>query len=542
MADNDYKVLYRKYRPTTFGDVVGQKGVVRVLTNQLVSSRTSHAYIFSGSRGTGKTSCARILAKAVNCASPLPDGSPCCSCESCLSIDSGAAIDVLEMNASSQRGIDDVRALEEAANTPPASLKKRVFIIDEFHMLTREAFNALLKTLEEPPDFVLFILCTTDIQMVPDTILSRCQRFTFTRIEPDVLASRLMYIAGQENVELTPQAAALISSIADGGMRDAVSLLDLCSAAGGVVDDKVVAECAGIADRSSVYRIISCANGGDVAGVLETFAALHDASSDDASVCSELIDEYHNLAVLKTVKEPSRFIAATKEQLDHMLEIASGCSLESILRAVEILSDAKTQMYRSDVRRAVMETALIRLCVPQASEDTASLELRVSELEKRAANGGFGPAEGASGAVRNAVPERTAGEYAAEPALPDAASVPEPAETTAAEEGAGQTGFSLPFDDEEDAPAPDQPAPASEDRALTQKETLNIIMTAENAYAPLTGFLNGTVWRITGGGVRVTGCQKPVVTAWERNKTAQSAISDAVKAVLGREYNVKLSV
>ncbi len=537
---SEYQVLYRKYRPASFTDVVGQPHVVDVLSAQLREHRLSHAYIFSGSRGTGKTSCARILAKAVNCLEPLPDGSPCSKCSACLDIDAGRCIDVTEMNASSERGIDDIRALEDAANTPPVSSKKRVFIIDEFHMLTKEAFNALLKTLEEPPDFVLFILCTTDLQMVPDTILSRCQRYVFTRIEPRVLADRLEHIAEAEGIELDRDAAMLIASVSDGGMRDSISQLDRCASSGERITADLVAAIAGISDRRSVFEIVSACADGDVAQALTLFGKLHESSSDDSSICSELINAYHDLILIKTVKEPSLFIAATAEQIAYMSSVAESLTLSELLRAVDLLSDAKTRMFRSDVKRALMETALIELARPDTDPDLSAVEARISKLE-RIVNGL------STGDGRPSVKD---------PVKPAAAAPAAPAAGPARSSGSSEP--SLPFDDEEreiapsgnkaDDPLPfdDEPAApvrpsGSADGVLPLKTVLNMTLLAETYFAPLTGFLKDTVWTTVCDRLTISGCSPVVVKAWERNHHAQDAIKRAVTETLGREYEILLT-
>lgn len=560
---NEYRVLYRKWRPHNFDDVVGQPQVVDVLRAQLREGRVSHAYIFAGSRGTGKTTCARILAKAVNCLDPLPDGSPCNKCEMCRDIDRGLCSDVVEMNGSSERGIDDIRWLTDIVSLVPSAAKRRVFIIDEFHMMTKEAFNALLVTLEEPPENVLFILCTTDIQMVPDTILSRCQRFSFMRIEPSALAGRLEYIASQEGIELDEDAAMLMASVADGAMRDAISLLDRCSTLGGRITAARAASVAGIFDKKLIYSIIDSIARADVASVLTAFGDLHDKSSDDSMVCAELINEYRNLIFIKTLKEPGRFIACTKDQLASMQKTAEAYTLPGLLRNIRILSETKNLMFRSDVRRAVMETALIRLCEPDTDEDVSALAGRVAELENKLA------VLTASPAVR--VPDAAAAGVSPVKSAPAAPAVP--AQSSPAADAAGE--FRLPFDDEEDKPSPapvnggsaadeddDEPVSAADlklpglsaaepavsqgpdaggDRELPLKTSLNIIMSAEKYFIPLTGTLHDTKWRVSGSRLIISNCSKALIMAYNRNQTAQSALRRAVHDILAHEYEIVLS-
>ncbi len=253
-----YQVLYRKWRPQTFADVVGQPHVTASLTGAVQSGRLSHAYLFTGSRGTGKTSCAKILAKAVNCERPV-DGNPCNACDTCRGIDSGSILDVIEIDAASNNGVDNIRDLREEANYTPTHAKYRVYIIDEVHMLSTGAFNALLKTLEEPPEHVKFILATTEVHKLPSTILSRCQRFDFKRIEPQDIADRLKFVAVQENISLTDDGAMLIARVSDGAMRDALSLLDRCAAYGEAITETVVSDAAGLAGRERLqYGTLGC--------------------------------------------------------------------------------------------------------------------------------------------------------------------------------------------------------------------------------------------------------------------------------------------
>ena len=297
-----YQALYRKWRPQDFSAVYGQPHVTKTLQNQLCSGRISHAYLFTGSRGTGKTTCAKILSKAVNCLSPV-DGNPCNECEICRGIDNGSILDVIEIDAASNNGVDNIRDLREEANFTPANAKYRVYIIDEVHMLSIGAFNALLKTLEEPPSHVIFILATTEIHKLPSTILSRCQRFDFKRIAPEDITSRLLYVAEKENVNLTENAANLIARIADGGMRDALSLLDRCFAMGTDIDENAVSDAAGIAGTIHLFSFSEYVANGDFTSSLKLVSKLHSESCDIDSLCTELTLHFRNLMVAKTVSE-----------------------------------------------------------------------------------------------------------------------------------------------------------------------------------------------------------------------------------------------
>ena len=295
-----YRAFYRKYRPSTFTDVVGQEHITKTLENAVKTGKTSHAYLFTGSRGTGKTSCAKILAKAVNCINS-DNGNPCNECEICKGIDLGAILDIIEIDAASNNGVDNIRDLREEANFTPANAKYRVYIIDEVHMLSIGAFNALLKTLEEPPAHVIFILATTEVHKLPSTILSRCQRFDFKRIPPEAIAERLKEVAEKENLQLSQDGAILIARIADGAMRDALSLLDRCSSYEGVIDSAAVANSAGLAGREHIFELCNCIIEKDAAKALEVVNKLYNDSCDMERLITELTSHFRNLMVSKRI-------------------------------------------------------------------------------------------------------------------------------------------------------------------------------------------------------------------------------------------------
>ena len=282
-----YQALYRKWRPKVFSDVIGQEHITETLKKQVAEGRTSHAYLFTGTRGTGKTTCAKILAKAVNCEHPV-NGDPCCQCPSCLGIENGSFLDVLELDAASNNGVDQVRALRDEAIYAPANVKKRVYIVDEVHMLSTAAFNALLKILEEPPAHLMFILATTELHKVPATILSRCQRYAFKRILPADIAKRLTYVAGQEHIDLTPDGAELLSRLADGALRDGLSLLDQCAAAGGTVDSRAVLEVLGLAGNLQTAKLMEHILKRDAQGALLLLNDLYAGGKDVGAVLGEL--------------------------------------------------------------------------------------------------------------------------------------------------------------------------------------------------------------------------------------------------------------
>ncbi|MDR2687836.1 MAG: DNA polymerase III subunit gamma/tau [Oscillospiraceae bacterium] len=357
-----YQVLYRKYRSPTFADVVGQDHVTTTLRRALATGRLSHAYLFTGPRGTGKTSCARILAKAVNCLEPR-DGEPCNACELCRGIDSGSILDVIEIDAASNNGVDNIRDLRDETNFTPAQGKYRVYIIDEVHMLSAGAFNALLKTLEEPPSYVIFILATTEVHKLPATVLSRCQRFDFHRISAEDISKRLLYVAGQEGIALEPAAAMLLARVADGAMRDSLSLLDRCRAEGEAVTAAYVAKCIGMADRRYLFELTGAVLEKDVPRCLELIHTLYQDACDMERLCEELLFHLRNLLILLTVRSPREFLTCTEEDLELYKAQAACCATPQLLRYMEALERAAANLRRSADRRMEMELALIRLCV-----------------------------------------------------------------------------------------------------------------------------------------------------------------------------------
>ncbi len=379
-----YQALYRKWRPQDFKDVYGQPHVTRTLQSQLESGRISHAYLFTGSRGTGKTTCAKILSKAVNCLN-LVDGNPCNECEICKGIDNGSILDVIEIDAASNNGVDNIRDLREEANFTPANAKFRVYIIDEVHMLSIGAFNALLKTLEEPPSHVIFILATTEIHKLPSTILSRCQRFDFKRIAPEDITARLMYVAENENVNLTSNAASLIARIADGGMRDALSLLDRCFAMGTDIDEETVSDAAGIAGTIHLFSFSEYVAKNDFTSSLKLVSKLHSESCDIDSLCTELTLHFRNLMVAKTVSDCEGLIVCSKDELMKIKERAGELKLSKILSCIEILEQTSKNIKNAANKKIQLEAAVIKMCAPSSSDSGISVDLenRISALEEK---------------------------------------------------------------------------------------------------------------------------------------------------------------
>lgn len=381
-----YRALYRKWRPAAFSDVSGQPHVTGTLMHEVETGKLSHAYLFTGSRGTGKTSCAKILSKAVNCLSPV-NGNPCNQCEICRGIDDGSILDVIEIDAASNNGVDNIRDLREEANFTPVKAKFRVYIIDEVHMLSIGAFNALLKILEEPPSYVLFILATTEVHKLPSTILSRCQRFDFHHIPPESIAERLQYVSKEENIDLTDEGAMMIARYADGAMRDALSLLDRCSARGETITPAVVSASAGIAGKDYLFKMADCICAADAAGALQLIGELHASSCNMERLCVELTEHFRNLMISKVVKDPSSLIICSKEDLESYKEQGSRFTLETILDVLNVLGNTTTNLKKGLDRKIETEMAVLRLCTPSLSTDPDSILRRVAELEKKIATG-----------------------------------------------------------------------------------------------------------------------------------------------------------
>ena len=381
-----YRAFYRKYRPSTFTSVVGQEHITKTLENAVKSGKTSHAYLFTGSRGTGKTSCAKILSKAVNCLNPI-DGNPCNECEICRGIDNGSILDIIEIDAASNNGVDNIRDLREEANFTPANAKYRVYIIDEVHMLSIGAFNALLKTLEEPPAHVIFILATTEVHKLPSTILSRCQRFDFKRIEPESIAERLKEVATKENLNLADDGAMLIARIADGAMRDALSLLDRCSSVEGVIDSTAVAKSAGLAGREYIFELCDCILEKDSAKALEVIDKLYNDSCDMERLITELTSHFRNLMVSKAVKNFEDMIICSQGEIEIIREQSTKTTLATIMSCIDILTASASTMKQGANRRTSAELCIIRLCTPSLDSDINALLRRISELESAIASG-----------------------------------------------------------------------------------------------------------------------------------------------------------
>ena len=384
-----YQALYRKYRPQTFDDVSGQLAVTQTLKTQLLSGRMSHAYLFTGSRGTGKTSCAKILAKAVNCLHP-DNGNPCNVCEACRAIDSGSCMDVLEIDAASNNGVDNVRGLRDDAIYTPSQVKMRVYIIDEVHMLSISAFNALLKIIEEPPEHLLFILATTELHKVPATILSRCQRFSFRRISQEDIAARLQYVAYQENIDLDDGAAKVIARLADGGMRDGLSLLDQCaSATTGELNAEAVYACLGIAGEQRCGELMGYIARHDTKSALELFNRLYTEGKDLGAMLDEMACLTRDLLVMKTAGNAGITMlsgVATDREVQELTKQLSGGEL---VRMMNLLQSTLAGFTRSASRRMDAELCLLEMCQPELNLDAKALNARLTRLEEQIKSGSF---------------------------------------------------------------------------------------------------------------------------------------------------------
>ncbi|MCR5807678.1 MAG: DNA polymerase III subunit gamma/tau [Oscillospiraceae bacterium] len=386
-----YQALYRKYRPVTFTDVISQDHITTTLKNQIISGKTAHAYLFTGSRGTGKTTCARIFAKALNCLSPV-NGDPCNECEICKAADEFALTDIVEIDAASNGSVDDARELREAALYTPERCRYKVYIIDEVHMLSKDAFNALLKIIEEPPPHVKFIMATTELHKVLPTILSRCQRFDFMRIRTEDIASRVTHIAALENITIDADSAELIAKTADGGMRDALSILDRCISYGEKITLDVVSEATGIAGRSYLFDIIGGIADNSPASCLDVISTLYDRSKDMQRLCEELILQFRNILIAVSAPENKKIIICLPSELTIIEELAKKLTAQRILSIIDALGRCIERMRQSVSKRIDLEICIIKLCSGGVSDTADSgaiteLDRRINAIEDRIRNG-----------------------------------------------------------------------------------------------------------------------------------------------------------
>ena len=494
-----YRALYRKWRPRKFADVVGQEAIVTALQNQIAAGRIGHAYLFTGTRGTGKTTCAKIFAKAVNCLDTTsPD--PCGECAVCKGIDEGTILDVSEIDAASNNSVDDIRDLRDETAYLPAVCKYKVYIIDEVHMLSTSAFNALLKTMEEPPEHVIFILATTEVQKVPATILSRCQRYDFQRITADKIAGRLEYVAGQENIELDHNAAELIGRLADGAMRDALSILDTCAGVSNTVDEALVRRMAGVTDRKYLFEISDAIAARDAVKALQEIAALRQQSVDMRRLCMELAGHYRNL-MLSALPGGTDLLTGTSPEEEAAYAARKDFPQAEAVRAVNAFGAALEKMARGTDQRIELELALFSLSEPPQQRQTVPVQAApVARAAQPAAVQPFASAPAVQPFVSAPVQQAPVQQPVVEPApLPEplqsaaepVQSAPEPTQAPASvqvpvqaeelpplpEEPPVQGGEALPWEEpsapaqpvppprEEPSPAPQTTAPAPKQEA-----------------------------------------------------------------------------
>ncbi len=472
-----YQALYRKWRPRTFEDVVGQEHITATLQKQVQTGRLSHAYLFIGTRGTGKTTCAKILARAVNCENPI-NGSPCNQCASCRGIESGGILDVVELDAASNNKVDDVRALQDEAIFSPASVKKRVYIVDEVHMLSTAAFNALLKILEEPPEHLMFILCTTELHKVLPTIVSRCQRHSFKRIEPDAIAARLGYVAEQEGINLSAEAAAMLARMADGGMRDALSLLDQCAAQDTIDADSVLSSM-GLAGSRRTAELLDSVATGSPDRALAQFDALWKDGKDPAGILDELAALMRDVLLLQVAPKGSDALLSGSYDKDTLQRFAAKFSGSRLMDGISAIHGA--DLSGANPRRAA-EMCLVRLCVPETGDSLSALRNRLSRLESALQSGAFQPAAPSPAPA----PAEAPPPQKDEPAPPPQADIPWFTDADAPPESGS---FVPPYEPApEPAPAPvpiPEPAPIPEPKPVKAPETTP-------AVAP--SFAGGDVW------------------------------------------------
>ena len=459
-----YRALYRKWRPQRFEDVVGQRAIVTALKNQITAGRVGHAYLFTGVRGTGKTTCAKIFAKAVNCLHPV-NGDPCGKCEICKGIDNGSLLDVVEMDAASNNGVDDIRDLRDETAYTPSACQYKVYIIDEVHMLSTAAFNALLKTLEEPPAHVIFILATTEIQKVPATILSRCQRYDFTRIGPEDIARRVEYIAGEEKLELTSDGAELIARLADGALRDALSILDTRAGVTSKIDADVVRRMAGVTDRSYLFHISDALEAQDAAAALAQLAQLRQQSVDVKRLTEELIAHYRALMLAALPGGQALLSGVSPEEEALYLQKGPEMGQREAIRAIRTLGTALEHMTRGSDQRIELELALFSLSEPPQQMQAAAVQPAPARAAQTEAPRPFAAAVQpfASAPVQPAAPEAPSAPAEELPPMPD-------------EPPVQQSDAALPWDEpapqapppEEPVSQPEQPAPVEQPPAAEE--------------------------------------------------------------------------
>ena len=519
-----YQALYRKWRPRTFSDVSGQETVTAALKNELKTGRLSHAYLFTGCRGTGKTTCAKILAKAVNCAHPV-DGDPCNECAICRGIDDGTILDVTEIDAASNNGVDSIRDLRDEVAFTPVSGAYRVYIIDEVHMLSAGAFNALLKTLEEPPAHVIFILATTEVHKLPATILSRCQRFDFGRIRPEEIAARITYVATEEGLTVTPDAAMLLARLADGALRDGLSLLDQCASVAQHIDMDTVTAVTGMASQDTLAQLTDCVAAQDAPAALALVDQLYRSAKDMERLCAEWVTYLRNLMVLTSVREVGELIVATPDELNAMRAEAKKLGLATILHMMEVLQGTLDRLKGGVSRRVEMEMAVLRLCDPKLDDTKTALLHRVEVLENTLKNGAV-----MNGAPRTSPPTAPV-EPAAEPApvTPAPEAIPAPIDAPPAPEADVMPAIPAPV-------AAPIPAPAGEQPFDAWVEVLDHL---RSSCPPLFGILDGTTALLKDGSLVIC-VENPLLAQLLKEGGNKEQLQNAIRHVTGQTYPMAL--
>ena len=514
-----YQALYRKYRPQTFSDVVGQKSVTDTLRAQLETGRLSHAYLFTGTRGTGKTSCAKILAKAVNCENPN-HGDPCGVCPSCRAIDEGSCMDVLEIDAASNNGVDSVRVLRDDAIYTPGTVKMRVYIIDEVHMLSTAAFNALLKIIEEPPAHLLFILATTELQKVPATILSRCQRFAFKRLRAEEIASRLNFIAYQEHIEIEPDAVNLLARLADGGMRDGVSLLDQCaSAAGGAVTLESVYASLGLAGERRTAELMQAIAQQDTAKALTVFSSLYAAGKDVGALLGEMCALCRDLLVLHTAPKSGLAMLSGIATEQQALALQDMFSPGELMRVLTETQKTRASFGKNTDVRVAAELLLMQLCEPALRLDAQALNARISRVEEQLA----------SGVLVKAAPQTSGDEYDDDrPPFPNDADDPE----------RGSAPPAAPPVQAQPAPAPQAETPAGFWPALSEKLRAELSAKDRGFFAA-----NGPLHPVLQGeSTLIMAADNEFVLGMVKKPAIEQLIREKASALLGRPVAVRFAL
>ena len=546
-----YQALYRKWRPKTFADVVGQEHITETLQRQVAEGRLSHAYLFTGTRGTGKTTCAKILARAVNCEQP-ENGNPCNRCPSCLGIESGRFLDVVELDAASNNGVDSVRALRDEAIYSPAQVKKRVYIVDEVHMLSTPAFNALLKILEEPPEHLMFILATTELHKVPATILSRCQRFAFRRILPKDIVARLNYIAGQEHIDLKEDGAALLARLSDGALRDALSLLDQCAAAGGAIDAPAVLDALGLAGNVQTAQLMSLILSRDARGALELLGKLYDGGKDVGAVLGELSTLSRELLIRATAGEGGESLLSGAYDSATLENLSKQGTSARFIQLCTLLQETAAQLQFSVNRRTDAELCILKLCDETLSGDLAALNARIARLEEQIA-------AGVQFAARNAASAPAPAQTPAKAAVKQEA--PKAAPKTAEE--------ALPWDepplpDDYDAPPPygepveraeksapveksaaqqaEPAAPLSEGSAADDDTFYQLMESYKNRLTPDKRAFIGTAEGEVKDGLLTVYCTTEVQKAMLDQQVVIDVLSDVTSRAVGQEIRVRFLV